>query len=266
MRFHDYPVAANVSLLFSELPYMERFAAAAAAGFTEVETWWPFADAVPEVAETTRLVEAIDTAGVRLTGLNFFAGDMPAGERGIATLPDRADELRANAAVVVDIARRTGCRSFNLLYGRLDADADAGRVAANRAISLAADSVAVVDGTVLLEPLAASLNGTYPLHTVEDVLDVIDGPLGGREDVRVLFDLFHLGSNGVDTTATATKYADRIGHVQLADAPGRGEPGSGELAVRETVAALRAAGYSGLLAAEYVPSRATTETLAWAEQ
>jgi Hydroxypyruvate isomerase len=266
MLFCDHPVAANVSLLFSELPYADRFGAAAAAGFDRVETWWPFATPVPHDSDVDAFVAAIEHAGVQLTGLNFWAGDMPAGDRGVAAIPARAGELAANLPVVVDIARRTGCRAFNLLYGRLGDDVAAGHETAARSLAAAADAVDAVDGIVLVEPLAAAPNGTYPLHTVDDALAVIDGRLGGRTDVKVLFDLFHLGSNGVDIVADAHRHVDRIGHVQFADSPGRGEPGSGELPIREALIALRDAGYAGGIAAEYAPGRATGETLGWADR
>lgn len=265
MRFHDYEVSANLSLLFPELPYLERFDAAGRAGFTLVESWWPFATPTPTDADLDALVAAIDAAGVTLTGLNFWAGDMPSGERGVACLPEREGELRVNVPVVVDIARRTGCRFFNLLYGCIDPDAAAaGHAHATRMVTAAADAVREIGGTVLIEPLAAALNGTYPLHTVDDVFKVIDRV--DASNVRLLFDLFHLASNGTDLPATASRVTDRIGHIQFADAPGRGEPGTGDIPIRETFAALRAAGYTGSVAAEYKPTSETANTLGWADR
>jgi len=265
MNFHDYPVSANVSLLFADLPYLERFGAAAGEGFTMVESWWPFAVPAPPDDEIDALVAAIGEARVQLTGLNFWAGDMGAGERGVAGLPDREAELMANIPVVVDIAQRTGCRAFNLLYGRIDLDhrTEADDQAA-RMIAAAATAVAPIGGMVLIEPLAASINGTYPLHTLQDALAVIDGPLAGVANVGVLFDTFHLGSNGVDLPAAAAEFAGRIAHVQFADVEGRGEPGTGSAPLDETFETLRAHGYSGTVAAEYKPTRVTGETLGWA--
>ena len=107
----------NCSILLTELPLLERPAAAKAAGFDDVEFWWPFAASVPGDAEVTRFERAITDAGVRLTGLNFNAGDMPAGDRGLVSWPGRADEFRDNADVVAGIGGRLGCTSFNALYG-----------------------------------------------------------------------------------------------------------------------------------------------------
>jgi hydroxypyruvate isomerase len=188
MRWSDYEVSANVSLLFGELPYPERFRAAADAGFTAVESWWPFAEPHPGDARLDELAGIVAEAGVRLTGLNFYAGDMPAGERGVACRPARAHELDVNAEAVLRVARATGCRGFNLLYGQLDPGADAAsqRVAAVEAYRRAAQAVADVDGVVLVEPLAEGLNGAYPLHTHRDALDLMDD--AGVERLALLLD------------------------------------------------------------------------------
>jgi hydroxypyruvate isomerase len=264
MRWSDYEVSANVSLLFGELPYPERFRAAADAGFTAVESWWPFAEPHPGDARLDELAGIVAEAGVRLTGLNFYAGDMPAGERGVACRPARAHELDVNAEAVLRVARATGCRGFNLLYGQLDPGADAAsqRVAAVEAYRRAAQAVADVDGVVLVEPLAEGLNGAYPLHTHRDALDLMDD--AGVERLALLLDTFHLASNGVDPAAGPAAAGGRIGHVQLADAPGRGEPGSGTVDWAAFATALTGAGYAGTVAAEYKPTRDTRSTLAWA--
>jgi hydroxypyruvate isomerase len=259
MHHRGLPLSANVSILFPELPYPERFAAARAAGFDAVETWWPFAAAVPPRSEVDALLTAVDRAGVRLTGLNFFAGDMPAGQRGVALHADRFDELAANVALVAEIAVDTGCRHFNLLYGQLaeGQSADAARAVAGRAYRTAVEGVRGFGGTVLVEPLARGLNGAYPIQTAAQALDFLDAEVPGP-GAALLFDTFHLGHNGEDLVAVATAHAHRVGHVQLADDPGRGEPGTGTLPIDAALAALVAGGYSGRAAAEYVPTRADT--------
>lgn len=262
MKWNEYEVSANVSLLFAEVPYENRFHAAADAGFGAVETWWPFAEPHPGNDRLDRLADIIDDAGVQLTALNFFAGDMPAGERGIACLPDRADELAANVDALVRLATATGCGSFNLLYGQLD-DADDREAQQRHAIESyrrAADAVSAIGGTVLVEPLARGLNGNYPLHTADDVSRLIAEI--GSPRVAFLLDTFHLGMNGEDVAAVPRAVDARIGHVQLADITGRGEPGSGTLDWDAFGDALRQ-NYNGPVAAEYKPTRTTTETLSW---
>ncbi len=276
LSWHGYPTSANVSLLFTEVPYLERFAAAAAAGFTAVETWWPFPTASPSRAEVDELLDTIESAGLSLTGMNVFAGDMAGGERGIACLPERAGELDASLAALRSIAERTGCRGFNLLHGQVPdgaagpdgagggaADAIA-HEAAVRSFRRAADALADLPGSpgvVLVEPLARGLNGAYPLETAADALALIDE--AGSQNLALLLDTFHLARNGEDLPALIAESAERIGHVQLADAPDRGEPGSGTVDLDAVGAALQHAGYAGTVAAEYKPTGETRSTLGW---
>jgi len=267
---HDsrFTYAANISLLFAEVRYAERPKAAKAVGFDQVETWWPFPGPTPGPGEVDAFVDSLAEAGVELIGLNFFAGDMPAGERGIASRPDRVAELEANLLAVAEIAQRTGCRKFNLLYGQLDDrwTPEEQTAAAVKSYILAADAVAPFGGTILVEPLAEGLNGAYPLRTPEDALAVIaeaNQAAGRTLNVGLLFDTFHLGSNGVDLIEAAGRYATQSAHVQLADAPGRGEPGSGDLDIDGTLTALYDGGYRDLVAAEYKPTVRTEDSLGW---
>jgi len=265
MQYRGHRLSANVSMLFTELPYLDRFAAATRSGFDQVESWWPFPTATPSATEIDLLVTAIESAGVSLGALNFFGGDIAAGERGLACRPDRQDELAANAEAIVGIAERTECRLFNLLYGQLDDRWTPAEQASTAAVAIrsAASAVSAVGGTVLLEPLAEGLNGRYPLLTADDVLELIDGPLKDVDNVSLLFDTFHLGSNGVDLVATASAVGSTLAHVQIADSPGRGEPGSGALPIDATLDALKAADYRGSVACEYKPTTDTAASLAW---
>ena len=122
---HSLPYEVNCSILFTELPLLERPAAAKAAGFDAVEFWWPFAVAEPSDADVDAFVTAIQDAGVSLVGLNFFAGDMPGGDRGLVSWPARSAEFRANIPVVASIGERLGCKAFNALYGNRVDDASA---------------------------------------------------------------------------------------------------------------------------------------------
>src|SRR5690348_10028023 len=121
MRIRGFRGVVNASIVFTELPLLSRFPAVREAGFDAVELWWPFATAVPDDGEVDGLLAAIDEAGLSLVSLNLYAGDMPGGERGVLSWPDRSADMRGNVAAVVEIAKRTGCRHFNALYGqRLD--------------------------------------------------------------------------------------------------------------------------------------------------
>src|SRR5258707_1007416 len=151
MNYRGHLLSANVSMLFTELPYVDRFAAAERVGFTQVESWWPFESPAPTPAEVDVLVNAVTAAGVSLSALNFFGGDIPGGERGIASRPDRQDELAANIEAVVGIAERTGCRLFNLLYRQLYDRWSAGEQGqtAVSSVPAASDAVGATGGAVL---------------------------------------------------------------------------------------------------------------------
>jgi hydroxypyruvate isomerase len=256
----------NLSMLFTELPLLDRPAAAAAAGFTGVEFWWPFAEAVPSDREVDRFVSAVTDAGVALVGLNFFAGDMPGGDRGLVSWPARSAEFRDNIDVTVGIGERLGCRAFNALYGNrvegvhakeqddlaVENLAEAGRAAAR------------IGGTVLVEPVSGAPR--YPLRTSADAVRVIDRVAedAGVRNLGFLCDLYHLAVNGDDLDDVVARNAGRVAHVQIADAPGRGEPGTGELDLDRHLAALHEHGYPGWVGLEYKPSAGDTlAALAW---
>ena len=257
--------AVNLSLLFTELPLLARPAAAKQAGFDAVEFWWPFATAVPADPDLDGFVAAITGAGVQLIGLNFFAGDMPGGDRGLVSWPARSSEFRDNIDVTVGIGERLGCTAFNALYGnRTDesTQAEQDELAAEN-LALAARAADRIGGMVLLESVSGAPK--YPLRTAADVVRVIDRVerQSGLTNVKFLCDLYHLDVNGDDVAAAIEAYADRVGHVQVADSPGRGEPGTGTLDIDGHLAALAAKGYRGYVALEYKPTGGTRDSLAW---
>lgn len=256
MRF-----AVNCSILFTELPLLERPAAAKAAGFDAVEFWWPFPTPVPTRSEVDGFISAIHEADVRLIGLNFFAGDMPGGDRGTVSWIARSEEFRANLPYVVSIGDQLGCNSFNALYGNRRADEDP-QAQDDRAIvnlALAARAVAAIGGTVLIEPVSGA--PFYPLKTAADVRGVIARLEAetGVTNAKMLCDIYHLAANGDDVAAVCRDGAN-MGHVQIADAPGRGAPGTGELPLKALLSDLQRTGYEGWVALEYLADDPTTES------
>jgi len=253
----------NASILLTELPILERPAAAKAAGFDAVEYWWPFSVAVPARDEVDAFVAAIQDAGVQLTGLNFFAGDMPGGDRGLVSWPGREDEFAANIDVVVEIGRRLGTRAFNALYGnRLDgADPQVQDDLAVKNLAAAGRAVAELGGVVLLEPVSGM--EAYPLKTAADALAIIARVKDeeGVDNIRILADFYHLAVNGDDVPAVIAAHAAEFGHIQIADAPGRGEPGTGELPLEQWIADAQAGGYAGVIGLEYKATQA--DPFAW---
>ena len=262
---HSLRYAVNCSILFTEQPLLERPAAAAEAGFDAVEFWWPFPDAVPGDQDVDAFVSAVRNAGVQLIGLNFAAGDMPGGDRGLVSWPARAGEFRDSVDVAVGIAQQLGCRAFNALYGnRLDGVHPAAQdeLGAEQ-LAVAARAVAPIGGTVLVEPVSGAPR--YPLLTAADVLAVLNrvGEEHGVGNAGLLADLYHLAVNGDDVDKVIADSTDRIAHVQIADAPGRGEPGTGTLPLDRQLGELEAAGYRGWVALEYKPSATTATSLDW---
>ncbi|MDS1271201.1 TIM barrel protein [Lipingzhangella sp. LS1_29] len=261
---HSLAYTVNCSLLFTELPRNVRPEAARSAGFTAVEFWWPFTEPVPTDSEVDDFVRAVDNAGVHLTGLNFFAGDMPGGDRGVLSSPQRSAEFRENIDVVVDIGRRLGVPAFNALYGNREPGTDPAEQdeIALESIVTAAKAVAAIDGTVLIEPVSGSPE--YPLHTAADALSVVRAAgQRGADNVALLADFFHLAVNGDDLDAVIADHAAEFGHVQIADHPGRGEPGTGELPLDDLLSRSQAGGYSGWVGLEYKPTVPTVDSFAW---
>jgi len=217
----------NCSILFTELPLLKRPAAAKAAGFDGVEFWWPFAEPVPSDRDTDAFVGALDDAGVTLVSLNFAAGDMAAG---------------------------VGCTRLNALYGNREDDVPAcaqDELAAEN-LKLAADEAARIGATVLVEAINSYECPRYPVVSSDDAIAAIDRV--DADNVAFLADLYHLARMDEDLPGALDRHGDRIGHVQIADMPGRGAPGTGSV-VWETVFAELAdkvdGGWAGL---EYKPT------------
>ena len=255
------PYAVNCSILFSDLPLLQRAAAARQAGFAGIEFWWPYATAVPDDREVDEFVRSIEDAGVQLVNLNLFAGDMAAGDRGLISWPGRSSEFDDNLAVVAAIGERLGCKAFNALYGnRIDGvAAECQDELAAEQLVRAAHAVAHFDGTILVEPLSGM--PSYPLRTSDDAFAVIDR--ADRSNIALLCDLYHLAVNGDALDEVISTRADRIGHVQIADAPGRGKPGSGSLPIEHHLANLAARGYSGWVALEYLSCGSAEDDFDW---
>jgi len=263
---HSLPYAANCSLLFVELPLLQRPAAAREAGLDAVEFWWPWPDQpVPAEKDVDRFVTAVMDAGVSLVGLNFFAGDLAGPDCGVLSIPERADEFKDNIDVTVGIGERLGVRAFNALYGnRVESSSpqEQDQLALEQ-LAMAAEAAARIGATVLLEPVSGPK--PYPLRTAADVVSVLDKvtAAAGVTNLGFLCDLFHLANNGDDLDRALDRYADRIAHVQIADHPGRHEPGTGTLDLDRYLRRIQDGGYAGCVALEYNPTGATVDSLEW---
>jgi hydroxypyruvate isomerase len=248
-------LAANLSLLFTERPFLERFAAAAAAGFRYVEYQFPYAWRADEVAAAAR------RAGVEVVLHNLPAGDMAAGERGIACLPGRESDFRAGVEQAIGYATAAGCPRLNCLAGLAPVDrAHFATLVGN--VRYAARRLAEVGVALVLEPINTRTVPGFFLTGTAQAIDVLDA--AGEGNALLQYDMFHMQIMEGDLAATLERLLARIGHIQVADVPARHEPGTGELNFPFLLTHLDALGYGGWVGCEYNPRGDTVEGLKWA--
>jgi hydroxypyruvate isomerase len=270
MGFADQRFNVNLSILFTELPLLERPAAAAAAGFTAVELWWPWVDSpTPEQSELDALKQAIEDAGVQLTGLNFYAGQLPGPDRGALSIPGgESVRFHDNIDVAADFAESLGCRALNALYGNRVEGVDPAEQdeLALENLVLAARAANRIGAILLIETLNKPESPRYPLVTAPAGIEIVDkvNEATGLGNTKFLMDIYHLSMNGEDLPSVIEQYAAKTGHVQIADNPGRGAPGTGSLPLEDLLDQLRKAGYEGWVGLEYKPGdRPSAESFAW---
>jgi hydroxypyruvate isomerase len=244
----------NCSILFTELPLTERARAARDAGFGGVEFWWPWDAMTPADAEADAFVASIADAGVALVSLNFHAGDMAAGERGIVSHPGRAGEFRENVAAAVEIAARTGCTLLNAPYGLRVPGVEAAEqdAVAIENLAFAAEAAGKAGVSVLVESINSVDIPGFPVDTSGKALEVITQV--GAQNIGFLADLYHLAKMGEDVADVLSTRRGSILHAQVADPPERGAPGTGTLDFEPLFLQLARQGYDGWVGLEYVPS------------
>ncbi|MGR8007355.1 TIM barrel protein [Streptomyces hypolithicus] len=270
MGYPDQRFDVNLSILFTELPLLERPAAAAAAGFKAVELWWPWIETpTPDQAELDALKRALDEAGTQLVGLNFYAGQLPGPDRGALSVPgEESDRFRANIDVAADFAASVGCKALNALYGnRVDGtDPDVQDKLALENLVVAARAADRVGAILLIETLNKPESPLYPLVSAPAGVEIVDkvNAATGLGNAKFLLDIYHLSMNGENLPEVIAAYAEKTGHVQIADNPGRGAPGTGSLPLEELLDQLKKAGYDGWVGLEYKPGdRPSTEAFDW---
>ncbi len=247
--------AANLSLMFTELPFLDRFAAAAAAGFGAVEFLFPYDYPAEEVKVR------VDAAGVQVVLFNLPPGDWAAGERGIAVFPERAAEFSEGLARGLHYARVLGVPRLHLMAGIAPAgDAAAGQ--RYRAALVEAAGAAAEQGIdILLEPLNRFDMPGYFLNDFDAAVDLIAEL--GLPNVKLQFDIYHRQLMHGNVTRAIREMFAVIGHVQTASVPLRHEPGTGELDDFAVFRLLDEVGYAGHIGCEYRPAGATLDGLGW---
>lgn len=253
-----FPFAANLDFLFTELPFADRFAAAAEAGFTLVEC------AIPYRLPPAALAETLAANGLELALFNAPAGDWAAGERGLASLNGREAEFRASVEQALDYALATGARKIHVMAGRPSGDRTAAWRLYEDHLLLAADRFAAHGCTALIEPINGRDMPGYLLDDFDRARAILER--ASRPNLRLQFDVYHRQLLRGDVTAGLGELIDWIGHVQVAGAPDRGEPDRGELDYAHVFATLAALGYRGAVGCEYHPRAGTREGLGWLDR
>jgi hydroxypyruvate isomerase len=250
-------VSANLSLLFSDVPLLERPQAAADAGFDGVEIQFPYELPAPE------LKEALACSSMPLVLINLPAGDLMTGGTGLAAVSERQHEFDAALHQALEYSTVVGPQCVNVLPGRLGEG-----MTRNRAINTlianlhkTAEAFRPLGINVLCEAINPWDMPGFLINTAEqlgDLLDQVDRP-----NCKAQLDIYHMARQGLDVSHCIEQLAGRIGHVQFADCPGRGAPGTGDLAFEPLLRQLDKSGYRGWLGAEYRPAGLTADGLAW---
>lgn len=252
--------AANIGWLFTERPFLDRFAAARAAGFAGVEFASPYDFPAAEIARR------LEGEGLACVLFNLPMGDRAKGDAGLACRPERRDEFRQGVSRALDYAAVLRPTRVNGLAGvaRPGEDRAALEALMLENMAFAAGRFKAAGVPLVTEPLNDRDTPGFLLPRQDDGARVI-GEIG-EDSLGLQCDLYHVARMGDDASSILSRHRGIIRHVQFADAPGRGEPGTGSVPLREQIAFLRKAGYDGWIAAEYKPTKRTEETLAWLQE
>lgn len=249
--------AANLTMLFNEVPFLDRFEKAAAAGFTGVEYLFPYDFPVEE------LVSRLKQYGLSQVLHNLPAGNWGAGERGIAILPERVEEFRAGVDKAIAYATALGCPQVNILAGIAPAGAD--RAVLHQTfvenLKFAAPKIKDAGLKLLIEPINTRDIPGFFLNYTRQAKAIIEEV--GSDNLFIQYDIYHMQIMEGDLARTIEANLPQIAHVQLADNPGRNEPGTGEINYAFLFRHLDAIGYSGWVGCEYKPKGDTAAGLGW---
>lgn len=252
--------AANLTMLFDEVPFLDRFERAAAAGFKAVEFLFPYAYDVQEIRKR------LDAHGLKLVLHNLPAGDWAEGERGIACHPDRVAEFRAGVARAIECAGWLGVPRLNCLAGKAPAGVSAAALHDTLVSNLAyaASELKRAGLALLVEPINTfDIPGFYVSRTAQ-ALALLDEV--GADNAYLQYDIYHAQRMEGELAATIARHLPRIGHIQLADNPGRHEPGTGEIDYAFLFRHIDGLGYDGWIGCEYKPRAGTEAGLGWRQR
>ncbi|WP_077033994.1 hydroxypyruvate isomerase [Pelomonas sp. KK5] len=252
--------AANLTMLFNEVPFLDRFERAAKAGFKAVEFLFPYDFPAEEIKAR------LDANGLQLVLHNLPAGDWAAGERGIACLPGREKEFQAGIGRAIEYAVALGVPQLNCLAGKAPAgvaSAELKRILVDN-LRCAAKGLKVHGLKLLIEPINTFDIPGFFVNRTDQALAILDEV--GADNAFVQYDIYHAQRMEGELAATMEKHLSRIGHIQLADNPGRNEPGSGEINYEFLFKHIDRIGYAGWIGCEYKPAGATEAGLDWRQR
>ncbi|HEX6136464.1 MAG TPA: hydroxypyruvate isomerase [Casimicrobiaceae bacterium] len=250
-------LAANLTMLYNEVDFLDRFDAAAKSGFTGVEYLFPYAYPKEQLAERlqrNRLVQVLH---------NLPAGDWAGGDRGVACQPARVGEFQDGVGKAIDYARALGCKQVNCLAGTAPQGVDPEQVRATFVANLrfAAERLGAAGIRLLIEPINTFDIPGFFLSRTRQALDVIRDV--GSKNLFLQYDIYHMQRMEGELANTIKAHLPQIAHIQLADNPGRNEPGTGEINYRFLFGFIDSLGYDGWIGCEYKPKAATVDGLAW---
>lgn len=253
-------LAANLTMLFNEFDFLDRFRAAADAGFEAVECQFPYA--YDPIVLKQKLVDH----GLVQVLHNAPAGDWIAGERGIACLPDRVAEFEAGIDQAIAYATVLGCRQINCLAGIRPPHLDVkdARATFIRNLSYAARRLKAAGLNLVIEAINTRDVPDFFLCRTSQALEIVEAV--HADNLFLQYDVYHMHIMGEDLAPTIERNLTRIAHIQLADSPGRHEPGTGEIHYPVLLAFLDRIGYSGWVGCEYTPAASTEAGLGWTRQ
>ena len=248
--------SANLSMLYGEMPFLERFAVAARDGFEGVEYLGPY-DFPPEAIR-----EQLDENGLTQVLFNLPNGDWAGGERGIGALPDRTEDFRRGVGEALLYAEALGCKMVNCLAGiPKGASPDAAEATLVANLKFAAPRLADAGIRLLLEPINLVDIPGFAVSTMTQAERILEKV--GSDNLFIQYDFYHMQKMRGELVAEFERLMPRIAHVQIADNPGRHEPGTGEINYDFVLSALDRLGYRGWVGAEYKPAAGTSEGLGW---
>ncbi len=252
--------AANLTMLFNELPFLDRFAAARKAGFDAVEYLFPYEHPKEEIAARLR------ANGLKQVLHNLPAGFWAAGERGIACHPDRISEFRYGVSRAIEYANALECPQVNCLAGKLPTGVSGEEAHATlvRNLRYAAEALRSAGVRLLIEPINTYDIPAFYLSRTDQAIALIDEV--DSDNLFLQYDVYHAQRTEGELAATLQRHLARIAHVQVADNPGRNEPGTGEINYAYLFAHLDRIGYTGWIGCEYKPADTTTAGLGWLQR